>query len=567
MGSPTLLLAVFGAGVLSHIFYFHPGEHHLYVNQYTKTVVTAWLAGIAFCRAFFTVWHSLSSTTEAAGWLLAFVQWTELCIVYIAGVFLSLITWRIFFNPLNKFPGPFSVRISRLCRCWLLRKGKLHETLTELHGRYGNFVRLSPYDVSITLPEAVTIVQEAGTPCSKPSSYDLHKPKVSLQSMRDKIQHGQRRRVWSQGFGDKAVRGYEVRIRPYQDKLVNALRESDGKPMNVVKWSKFYGFDVMGDLAWGKSFGMLDRGKSHDVVDLLDLAAKPLSVLPPVWAWRILLAVPGIMKNWARWIRFVESNLEKRMQNTPEIPDIMETLLTSFRGDGKTPPSQDEYDLLVGDSQLIIVAGGDTVSTGIAAILYLLALNPEHIEKLREEIVPLTGHEKYPTSERLAASNHLTGVINEALRIFPPIPSQTIRQAPPEGITIGGEFIPGGTNIWVPQFAIGRDESLYPHADKFIPERWYDESRNLVKDKAAFAPFAIGQYGCIGKPLAIMSMRTTIARIVTMFDISFPKLSDSNVLINGNTTNELKPGREFEEGMLDHFIMGVDCLNLCFTPR
>ena len=43
-----------------------------------------------------------------------------------------------------------------------------------------------------------------------------------------------------------------------------------------------------------------------------------------------------------------------RIKETPDIPDIMSTLLAPL--DGK-PPSKEEMDLLTGDSQLAIAGG------------------------------------------------------------------------------------------------------------------------------------------------------------------------------------------------------------------
>jgi len=95
-------------------------------------------------------------------------------------------------------------------------------------------------------------------------------------------------------------------------------------------------------------------------------------------------------------------------------------------------------------------------------------------------------------SEELASLKHLNGVINEALRLYPVIPTATYRKAPPEGISIGETFIPGGTDVWTPQYAIGRSEEIFPEPDRFLPERWY-KYPDMVKDSTAFAPFLIGK--------------------------------------------------------------------------
>lgn len=54
--------------------------------------------------------------------------------------------------------------------------------------------------------------------------------------------------------------------------------------------------------------------------------------------------------------------------------------------------------------------------------------------------------------------NHLNGVINEALRLHPPIPTSLPRLTPPDGLDIGGTYVPGNVTVWCPQYAIGRSK-------------------------------------------------------------------------------------------------------------
>jgi tryprostatin B 6-hydroxylase len=111
---------------------------------------------------------------------------------------------------------------------------------------------------------------------------------------------------------------------------------------------------------------------------------------------------------------------------------------------------------------------------------------------------------------KIAHLEHLNGVINEALRLYPAVPSALGRLTPPEGIIIDGVHIPGGTHILCPMYALARcmysagfhsrielekciAELAYERPHDFIPERWY-KSPELVKDKTAFAPFSLGMF-------------------------------------------------------------------------
>jgi len=42
---------------------------------------------------------------------------------------------------------------------------------------------------------------------------------------------------------------------------------------NMAKWSDWLTFDIMGDLAFGKNFGMLEKDTNHFAVSLINRAA------------------------------------------------------------------------------------------------------------------------------------------------------------------------------------------------------------------------------------------------------------------------------------------------------
>ena len=122
-------------------------------------------------------------------------------------------------------------------------------------------------------------------------------------------------------------------------------------------------------------------------------------------------------------------------------------------------------------------------------------------------------------NEKIANLDHLNAIINETLRLHPPVPTLLQRKTPPEGITVGGTHIPGNTIVSCPQYVLGRSESIccmalvylsksreiakylrfsltgdaaYDKPDAFIPERWYLYPE-MIKDKSAFAPFSTGR--------------------------------------------------------------------------
>ena len=484
---PTQLGWAAAAGILTHAVYLNRGEHHMHGARYLQLAFFSWISGIVLC-------HGLDLNGSPESWKAATCRSTALHASYITGIYCSLFAYRLLLNPLNRLPGPFSTRISALAFSWMCRNGNAHIQLAHLHSRYGHFVRINPGAVSVSHLDAIELVQGATTKCVKGPSYDITKPLTSLQMTRDKTGHAVRRKVWNPAFSEKAIRGYDQRIRGYQDRLVSKLAEKEGEPVNVTDWLMWYSFDVMGDMAFGKPFNMLENSKNHWAIDLSNLGIKPMSLILPMWMFRVFLAIPGLSRHWHAYFDFCTNRFLERMQNTPEIPDIMSAILAPHKDH---PPTVDEMKMLVGDAQLIIAAGSDTSATTLTASLYYLAKNPDQLDKLRQELAPLWAARPSSASgiapEKLATLSHMNGVINEALRLLPSVPTHMIRQAPPEGISIAGTYIPGGTDIWMPNYVLGRDRDNYVDPDKFIPERWYS-SPELVKDQRAFVPFTLGEF-------------------------------------------------------------------------
>lgn len=158
----------------------------------------------------------------------ALAQVTSIVFFFPAGLYTSLVTYRSLFHPLNKFPGPLGSRISNFWLSAHLKDGDAFRKVQKLHEDYGDFVRVGSSDLSITHPKAVSAIYGLGSKCTKAAWYDLTRPMVSMQTLRTKTLHDQRRRIWSPAFNDQALRGYEQRIQKYRNKPIARIEAFDG---------------------------------------------------------------------------------------------------------------------------------------------------------------------------------------------------------------------------------------------------------------------------------------------------------------------------------------------------
>ncbi|KAI9370293.1 Tryprostatin B 6-hydroxylase [Aspergillus egyptiacus] len=534
-------------GISTHLCYFRRGEHHLYPWRYVQFHLCLTIAVSVLLYA-----QESPQSTHPTRQICK--ETCLLALSYLVGLFSSVFVYRTSFHPLRQFPGPRVARISSFWLSFRLREGPSFRILHKLHEQYGPVVRVGPSEVSIIHPEAVRAIYGADSRCSKNAFYDNGHPMMSLHSHRDRTAHDQRRRVWSAAFGDRALRGYEQRIRVYRHKLFQRLEaeSADSVTINVSKWFNFYSYDAMGDLAFARSFEMLDASRNHWAVDLLMHGMTGYRYLFPSWFFRLLATMPSLSRDWHRFIRFATDTMLHRFdlpQEQVKIPDIFSSLIAPLHG---RSPTDDEWNMLMGDSMLVITAGSDTTATSLTSIVYELARHPAEVEKLRAELEPIeVGNDGEYQHDRIANLPHLNGFINEVFRLHPPIPGVIPRKTPPEGIQVKDIHIPGNMTVYSPQWSMGRSEAAYVDPSSFKPERWYQDT-TLVKNKSAFAPFSIGPYSCIGKPLAMMNIRTTVARLIMTFDLGFPAGED---------------GSRWMEAADEHFAMGIAQMEVVLRRR
>ncbi|KAK0106905.1 hypothetical protein ONS95_003622 [Cadophora gregata] len=133
---------------------------------------------------------------------------------------------------------------------------------------------------------------------------------------------------------------------------------------------------------------------------------------------------------------------------------------------------------------------------------------------------------------------YLFAAINEALRLFAPLPGSLRRITPPEGCIVSGIYIPGNTVVAVNSYAASHSTSNFHEPERFIPERWLSAedllSMSLNVNVAQFAgdmkrvvqPFGMGPRNCIGKNLAMAEMSMLVARLLWEFDIELQTESE-----------------------------------------
>jgi len=149
---------------------------------------------------------------------------------------------------------------------------------------------------------------------------------------------------------------------------------------------------------------------------------------------------------------------------------------------------------------------------------YHLLHNPEMRERLFGEILTvwpdLSQPPRFETLERLP---YLTAVVKETLRLAPAMPVGLARVVPPEGATISGVRIPGGTTVSQSSLFVHLSEDIFVCAEEFMPVRWLGP--DAVKLDQFLVAFSGGARSCQGINLAYCELYLGFANLFRRFDL------------------------------------------------
>ncbi|CAN3375045.1 hypothetical protein DIURU_005153 [Diutina rugosa] len=200
----------------------------------------------------------------------------------------------------------------------------------------------------------------------------------------------------------------------------------------------------------------------------------------------------------------------------------------------------------------ILLAGRDTTAGLLSFLFHELARYPKVFAKLRDEVVSVFGegedaHVDDITFESLKQCEYLKAVINETLRLYPSVPSNSRRVEEdttlPRGGGVNGDkpvFVPKGSSVSYQVYSMHRDPKYYGEdAEEFRPERWFEpETRKLGW---AYLPFNGGPRICLGQQFALTEASYVTVRLLQMFR-HIDDYNDGRVRLDTHLTMSLLDG-------------------------
>ncbi|KAK8178090.1 cytochrome P450 [Phyllosticta citrichinensis] len=453
--------------------------------------------------------------------------------------------WRVFYNfflhPLRAYPGPVLYRATCLPRFYDVMSGRSAPRMTELHEKYGTVVRYSPDELSFIEGDAWKTIYVNGNnkaPFAKePAHYPLppDMPAGLLQDL-DDASHRRQRQVFSSAFSERALKDQEPLLRTHVERLMARLTELSNQDVDITDYLNFVAFDIMGDLAMGASLGLLvDRDSKFapwvrtavGSIKLL-IIRSALGFYAPLLA-KVLLSILAkpLKKKREEHGKHTMAQVTKRLSTKTDRPDFWTLVLDGKKkqgADGGPPLSLGE---MHANASLFMIGGTETTATLLSGALYLLLANPACLRRLTDEVRGAFASPDDISLEALPRCLYLNAVLEESLRVYPPVAEGLHRVAPAGGAVVCGHFVPEGTVVQIPHYATYHSALNFFAPHSFHPDRWLPDAATnpaspfFADKRRALQPFGVGPRNCIGRNLAYHEMRLVLARLVWGFDVGF----------------------------------------------
>ncbi|XP_063243620.1 cytochrome P450 4V2-like [Bacillus rossius redtenbacheri] len=349
-------------------------------------------------------------------------------------------------------------------------------------------------------------------------------------------------KIMSPAFKNLTLQSFLPAFNEKSGVLVDVLkRHQDGSSFDVLTYMNMCTLDIITDTSLGVNMNILKNNRVDLVEGLKNAEDMVFYATAQPWLW-----IPWIMKTTSSYKKMVNgikvlwdfagNIIDQKLSNDITVngsrdkecakeSDQLLDIKTKRMGflDHVVSLMKTQSTLLTktelrDNTMTVIVGGTDTAATVMSAALKLLGLHQDVQRKVVEELEHIFGDDihREVTAEDLTQMVYLEQVINETLRLYPPLP--IVSRVVEEEVDITGYTLPKGTIILMSPFITQRDASNFPDPDKFDPDRFSSEN-SIGRHPYSFIPFLGGRRMCIGKKYAYMQMKTILSAVLRNYRV------------------------------------------------
>ena len=288
--------------------------------------------------------------------------------------------------------------------------------------------------------------------------------------------------------------------------IARVVKDWGDKPMQFYPAIKQLTLDLAADSFIGIGWGPEADRINQAFVDMVQASVAPVRKPLPFTQMRRGVKGREFLVDY-----FTRETHRRRAEGGGQ--DMFSQFATATREDGSLLP----VDEVVDHMNFLMMAAHDTITSSATSLIWLLAKHPEWQERLRAEIVAVTGGASDVSYDDLGKLELTEMAFKESLRLISPVPS-TPRRALRE-FDYAGYRIPAGTQVGINTQFVHLMEEYWPDPEGFDPMRFTPEAVK-ARHKYAWVPFGGGAHMCLGLHFAYMQVKILMAQILTRYEIA-----------------------------------------------
>ncbi|KAI9589288.1 cytochrome P450 4g1-like [Glossina fuscipes] len=190
----------------------------------------------------------------------------------------------------------------------------------------------------------------------------------------------------------------------------------------------------------------------------------------------------------------------------------------------------------------IMFEGHDTTAAGSSFALCMLGIHQDIQQRVVEEQEAIFGldMQRDCTFADTLQMNYLERVINETLRLYPPVPIIARKVEEDVNLASGPYTIAKDTTVIISQFTVHHRADLFPDPEKFDPDRFLPE-RTAQRHYYSFIPFSAGPRSCVGRKFAMLQLKVLLSTTIRRYKI-FSSRTQSDFQLQGDIILKLANG-------------------------
>jgi cytochrome P450 len=318
--------------------------------------------------------------------------------------------------------------------------------------------------------------------------------------------HEQRRTI-QPAFAAKRIAGQADAVVDEAERLVERLATFENRgPVDIRQEMTTLTLGVLGRTLLDADLGAFGSvGRSFEAVqDQAMFEMMSLGVLPQ---W---LPLPRQLR-FHRARAELQAIVDRMVADRIERPrgtgdDVVSRLIGSMSRDAEPSVRQRRMrDELI----TLLLAGHETTASALSWTLHLTDEHPEVWERLHAEAVAVLG-DRRPVFEDLRRLEYTSMVLNEVLRLYPPVwllPRRALAED-----TVGGYRVPAGGDVLICPYTLHRHPAFWPRPGQFDPDR-FSPARTADRPRYAYLPFGAGPRFCVGNSLGLLEATLVVATL------------------------------------------------------